>query len=86
MNQGGRITGLDGEIIPVQTSFIPLKNEKDLIVGGLATLQDLTLASQVRQVIEKQYRFNDMIGRGPSHADYFRKGFGGGGYGCHHSY
>lgn len=73
MNQTTRIASCVGENIPVQTSFIPLKNEKNMIVGGLATLRDLTLARQVSQVIEKKYSFYDMIGKNPAMQQIFEK-------------
>lgn len=65
INRKGMLTNLEGENIPIMASYIPLKNEKDRIVGGLATIRDLTLAQQVNQVIKKQYTFHDMIGKDP---------------------
>ncbi len=73
MNQTSRISSSVGEKIPVQTSFIPLKNEKNMIVGGLATLRDLTLVRQVSQMIEKNYSFYDMIGKAPVMQQIFEK-------------
>ena len=63
VNRKGMLTNLEGENIPIMASYIPLKNEKEMIVGGLATIRDLTLARQVNQVIKKQYTFHDMIGK-----------------------
>ncbi len=73
VNQKGTITSIDGERVPIQASYIPLKNEKEVIVGGLATLRDLTLARQLNQVIKKQYTFHDMIGKDPNMQKIFEK-------------
>ncbi|MCK5310982.1 MAG: sigma 54-interacting transcriptional regulator [Desulfobacteraceae bacterium] len=73
MNRKGMIANIEGENIPIQASYIPLKNEKDMIVGGLATIRDLTLAHQLNQVIKKQYTFYDMIGKDPVMQKIFEK-------------
>jgi len=73
INKKGRITNIDGENIPILASYIPLKNEKDMIVGGLATIRDLTLAHQLNQVIKKQYTFHDMVGKDPVMQKIFEK-------------
>ncbi len=54
-----------GEKVPVRANVIALKNEKDAIVGGLATFHDLTLEHQLDQVISDRYTFHDMIGKSP---------------------
>jgi PAS domain S-box-containing protein len=72
-NRKGVIANTEGENIPVIASYIPLKNEKNKIVGGLATIRDLTLAHQLKQVIKKQYTFYDMIGKDPVMQKIFEK-------------
>jgi len=72
-NHKGRITNIEGEEIPILANYVPLKNEKDVIVGGLATIRDLTLAQQLNQVIKKQYTFYDMIGKDPVMQKIFEK-------------
>ena len=61
----GEIISNAGEKVPVRASVIALKNEKDVIVGGLATFHDLTLEHQLDQVISDRYTFHDMIGKSP---------------------
>jgi len=61
----GEIISNAGEKVPVRASVIALKNEKDAIVGGLATFHDLTLEQQLDQVISDRYTFHDMIGKSP---------------------
>ena len=59
------LTGRDGEKIPVRADYIPLKNEQNRVIGGLATLHDLTLVQQLDAVISERYTFRNMIGRDP---------------------
>ena len=60
-----QMTGRDGEKIPVRADYMPLQNEEGRIVGGLATLHDLTLVQQFDAVISERYTFRNMIGRDP---------------------
>jgi transcriptional regulator with PAS, ATPase and Fis domain len=43
-----------------------LKNEQGRVVGGLATIQDLSLIDQLHRAISSRYTFGDMIGKAPS--------------------
>jgi transcriptional regulator with PAS, ATPase and Fis domain len=43
-----------------------LRNEQGRIVGGLATIQDLSLLYQLNRAITNRYTFADMIGKSPS--------------------
>ncbi len=63
----------DGGDIPVRSHIMALKNEKGNIVGGLATLHDLTLCSQLEQALSDRYTFHDMIGRDPGIRNIFEK-------------
>jgi len=63
--QHGELISSAGEKVPVRANVIALKNEKDAIVGGLATFHDLTLEHQLDQVITDRYTFHDMIGKSP---------------------
>ena len=54
-----------GDEIPIKTRYMALRNEKDNVVGGLATFQDLTLVHQLNQAIHKKYTFGDMVGKSP---------------------
>ncbi len=62
----GKMITRHGEIIPIHVSYMALRNEKDTIVGGLATFHDLTLVYQLDQAISDRYTFNDMIGKSPA--------------------
>ena len=43
-----------------------LRNEQGRVVGGLATIQDLSLIDQLHRAISSRYTFGDMIGKDPS--------------------
>jgi len=69
----GEIVIQTGETIPIRANYIPLKNEKDTIIGGLATFHDLTLVRQLDQAIRDRYTFHDMIGKSPEMQKVFEK-------------
>jgi transcriptional regulator with PAS, ATPase and Fis domain len=55
----------EGGVIPIRANYMALRNEKGIIVGGLATIQDLTLVHQLKQAIQDRYTCFDMIGKSP---------------------
>ncbi len=61
----GKVVTETGETVPIRANYIALKNEKEAIIGGLATFHDLTLVRQLDQVIRDRYTFHDMIGKSP---------------------
>lgn len=61
----GRMIDKDGVAIPIRAHYAALRNEKGIIVGGLATFHDLTLVHQLDQAISNRYTFFDMIGKSP---------------------
>ncbi len=69
----GEIITKDGESVPVRANYMALKNEKGTIVGGLATLSDLTLVHQLNQAISGRYTFHDMVGKDPAMQQIFEK-------------
>jgi len=69
----GKIVTKDGEPIPVRADYMALKNEKGIIVGGLATFHDLTLIHQLNQAISGRYTFHDMVGKDPAMQQVFEK-------------
>jgi PAS domain S-box-containing protein len=60
-----RLVAQQGHLIPVRTSYLPLKNESDITVGGLITITDLSLKYHFDSAIRERYTFYDMIGRHP---------------------
>jgi PAS domain S-box-containing protein len=52
-----------GQILPISANYMALKNEEGHIVGGLATISDLSLMYQLSSAIKDRYTFYDMVGR-----------------------
>ncbi|MEN8244571.1 MAG: sigma 54-interacting transcriptional regulator [Thermodesulfobacteriota bacterium] len=69
----GEITTQTGETLPIRANYIPLKNEKEIVIGGLATFHDLTLVRQLDQAMRDRYTFHDMIGKSPEMQKVFEK-------------
>jgi PAS domain S-box-containing protein len=62
----GHMIDKDGVAIPIRAHYAALRNEKDTVVGGLATFHDMTLVHQLDQAISNRYTFLDMIGKSPA--------------------
>jgi PAS domain S-box-containing protein len=62
----GTITTRYGVTIPIRANYIPLRNEKGAVVGGLATFHDLTLVQYLNQAMQDRFSFHDMIGKDPA--------------------
>jgi PAS domain S-box-containing protein len=65
-NNKGRLTAKDGRVIPTRANYMALISEQGRTVGGLATIQDLSLIHQLDRQIRNRYTFADMIGKDPS--------------------
>jgi PAS domain S-box-containing protein len=61
-----RILTREGVVVPIRAAYLPLRNEKGIAVGALATFSDLTLVHQLKQAIEGRYTFYDMVGKSPT--------------------
>ena len=55
-----------GVTVPIRVTYLPLRNQKGIAVGGLATFSDLTLVHQLSQAIQDRYSFHDMVGKSPA--------------------
>ena len=58
-----RILTREGVAVPIRATYIPLRNEKGIAVGGLATFSDLTLVRQLNQAMRDRYTFHDLVGK-----------------------
>jgi len=65
-NRKGLLRTKKGNTIPIRASYMALRNEQGRVVGGLATIQDLSLIYQLNRAITNRYTFDDMIGKSPS--------------------
>jgi len=55
----------EGQRIPIQANYVPLKNEEGAVVGGLTTISDLSLQYHYKSAIRGQYTYFDMVGKHP---------------------
>lgn len=62
----GRVRSRDGCDLPIRAKYMALRNEQGKIVGGLATIQDLSLIDRLQRQIKNRYTFADMVGRDPA--------------------
>jgi PAS domain S-box-containing protein len=62
----GAIKSRQGQLIPMRANYMALKNESGSIVGGLATISDLSLKYQFNSEIRGRYTFYDMVGKDPA--------------------
>ena len=65
-NKQGMLTAKDGRKIPIRGNYMALRNEQGRVIGGLATIQDLSLIDELHRAISSRYTFADMIGKDPS--------------------
>jgi PAS domain S-box-containing protein len=65
-NKKGVLTTKDRKIIPIRANYMALRNEQGHVIGGLATVQDLSLIDQLQRAITSKYTFGDMIGKDPA--------------------
>ena len=65
-NKKGVLTAKDGRRIPIRGNYMALRNEQGRVIGGLATIQDLSLIDELHRAISSRYTFADMIGKDPS--------------------
>jgi PAS domain S-box-containing protein len=61
-----RILTREGVAVPIRATYLPLRNENGIAVGGLTTFSDLTLVRQLKQAIEDRYTYYDMVGKSPA--------------------
>ena len=62
----GAIKTKQGQYIPMRANYMALKNETGSIVGGLATIADLSLKYQFNSEIKGRYTYYDMVGKDPA--------------------
>ena len=61
----GRLRDSEGGIVPIRANYAALRDEREAVVGGLVTFQDMTLVHQLNQAIRGRYTCRDMIGKSP---------------------
>jgi PAS domain S-box-containing protein len=61
-----RLITQNGQAVPIRANYMALKNDEGRIVGGLATISDLSLAYHFDSAIKERYTFYDMVGKDPA--------------------
>ena len=62
----GAIKTKPGQFIPIRANYMAIRNETGSIVGGLATIADLSLKYQFNSEIKGRYTYYDMVGKDPA--------------------
>jgi len=65
-NKKGMLKTKDGRMLPIRGNYMAMKNEQGRVIGGLGTIQDLSLIDQLHRAINSRFTFADMIGKDPS--------------------
>jgi len=60
------IVNHQGKRIPIRISTAIIKDENDVVSGGVETFQDLSHVEQLRKQLYSHYTFEDIIGRSPA--------------------
>jgi PAS domain S-box-containing protein len=63
VNAVAHIVHHDGQRVPIRISTALLKDDKDRVVGGVETFQDLSQVEQLKKELRARYSFQDIIGR-----------------------
>lgn len=70
-NAVAHIVNHDGQRVPIRISTALLKNDKDRVIGGVETFQDLSQVEELKKELRARYSFQDIIGRSPAMARLF---------------
>lgn len=66
VNATAYIVNQQGHRVPIRISTALLRGERDEVVGGVETFQDLTQVEQLQKELQARYTFEDIIGRSPA--------------------
>ena len=71
VNAVAHIVNHDGQRVPIRISTALLKDDKDRVIGGVETFQDLSQVEELKKEFRARYSFQDIIGRSPAMARLF---------------
>jgi PAS domain S-box-containing protein len=60
------IVNHDGRRLPIRISTALLRDDKDRVIGGVETFQDLSQIEELKKELRGRYGFRDIIGRSPA--------------------
>jgi PAS domain S-box-containing protein len=65
VNATAYIVNHAGNRVPIRISTALLKDDKDHVIGGVETFQDLSQVEELKKELRARYSFQDIIGRSP---------------------
>jgi PAS domain S-box-containing protein len=71
VNSVAHIINHEGQPVPVRISTALLKDDKDRIIGGVETFQDLSQLEELKKELRGRHSFQDIIGRSQAMARLF---------------
>ena len=63
VNATAHIVDQTGKRIPIRISTALLKDDKEQVIGGVETFQDLSPIEQLQKELQSRYTFEDIVGR-----------------------
>ncbi len=66
INATASILNCAGRFVPIRLSTALLHDAAGKVVGGVETFQDLSQVDQLRKQLQASYKFEDIVGRGPT--------------------
>ncbi len=65
VNTTAYIVNHSGNRVPIRISTALLKDDKDHVIGGVETFQDLSQVEELKKELHARYSFQDIVGRSP---------------------
>jgi PAS domain S-box-containing protein len=65
VNATAYIVNHAGNRVPIRISTALLKDDKDHVIGGVETFQDLSQVEELKKELHARYSFQDIVGRSP---------------------
>ncbi len=66
VNTTAYIVNHGGNRVPIRISTALLKDDKDHVIGGVETFQDLSQVEELKKELHARYSFQDIVGRSPA--------------------
>ncbi len=66
VNATAHIVTNNGTRLPIRISAAVLKDEKNVVIGGVETFQDLSQIEELRKELHNRHTFEDIVGRSPA--------------------
>jgi len=63
VNVLSHVVNHDSQRVPIRISTALLKDDNDLVIGGVVTFQDLSQVEELKKELKGRYSFQDIIGK-----------------------